>query len=52
MKKISGVLLINIMFMAGASAQSNTVWNGKKCAVVLTYEHYMENKKNFCFYLR
>src|SRR5260221_13981307 len=38
MKKVFFVLLINFILIANASAQSNTGWNGKKCAVVLTYD--------------
>lgn len=38
MKKLFGVLLLSMMFVADASSQSNKTWNGKKCAVVLTYD--------------
>jgi peptidoglycan-N-acetylglucosamine deacetylase len=38
MKKLYGVLLLSILFIADVSAQSNTAWNGKKCAVVITYD--------------
>lgn len=38
MKKLAAVLIISILFIADVSAQSNRVWNGKKCAVVLTYD--------------
>ena len=37
MKKIFISLLINSLLIT-ASAQSSKVWNGKKCAVVLTYD--------------
>lgn len=38
MKKVFFVLLINFILIVNAIAQSNTIWNGKKCAVVLTYD--------------
>ncbi|MEI9942899.1 MAG: polysaccharide deacetylase family protein [Chitinophagaceae bacterium] len=38
MKKLPVVLLISILFVAHVSAQSGSVWKGKKCAVVLTYD--------------
>jgi sialate O-acetylesterase len=38
MKKLPGILLISILSTVDVSAQSNTEWNGKKCAVVLTYD--------------
>ena len=38
MKKIFIVSLINLSFIINATAQSNQPWNGKKCAVVLTYD--------------
>lgn len=38
MKKIFIASLVNIITVANASAQSNQLWNGKKCAVVLTYD--------------
>jgi peptidoglycan-N-acetylglucosamine deacetylase len=38
MKKIFGLLLISYIFIASSSAQDIQPWNGKKCAVVLTYD--------------
>jgi len=38
MKKVFIVSLINLIFIINATAQSNQPWNGKKCAVVLTYD--------------
>ena len=38
MKKNFFVLIINFALIAHATAQSNTAWHGKKCAVVLTYD--------------
>ena len=38
MKKNFFVLIINFVLIAHATAQSNTVWHGRKCAVVLTYD--------------
>jgi sialate O-acetylesterase len=38
MKKNCIVLFISCIITAGALAQSNTIWKGKKCAVVLTYD--------------
>ncbi|MCW3091717.1 MAG: polysaccharide deacetylase [Ferruginibacter sp.] len=38
MKKNLFSLLIVIMIIAGATAQSNNTWKDKKCAVVLTYD--------------
>lgn len=38
MKKDLIGLLISIMFVTFVNAQNNTVWNGKKAAVVLTYD--------------
>src|SRR5258705_6846917 len=38
MKSIFIGLLISIIFLDRASAQANRPWNGKKCAVVLTYD--------------
>jgi len=38
MKKILIVSLINLIFIVNATAQSSQPWNGKKCAVVLTYD--------------
>jgi sialate O-acetylesterase len=38
MKKAFFVLLANSILIANATAQSGKVWNGKKCAVVLTYD--------------
>ena len=38
MKKIFIVLLLGLLFIVNASAQFNIAWQGKKCAVVLTYD--------------
>ena len=38
MKKIFIISLINLIFIVNATAQSGQPWNGKKCAVVLTYD--------------
>jgi len=38
MKRIFIVLFTSFMLIAGASAQFNIAWQGKKCAVVLTYD--------------
>ena len=38
MKKAFIVSLINLIFIVNATAQSGQPWNGKKCAVVLTYD--------------
>src|SRR4029079_4312944 len=38
MKKILIVSLINLIFIVTSTAQSDQPWNGKKCAVVLTYD--------------
>src|SRR6187431_3366210 len=38
MKKIVTVSMIILILIVNASAQSNQPWNGKKCAVVLTYD--------------
>jgi len=38
MKKIFIVSLINLLFIVNIIAQSAQSWNGKKCAVVLTYD--------------
>jgi sialate O-acetylesterase len=38
MKKNLLVLLTSFVLVASASAQFNQAWNGKKCAVVLTYD--------------
>ena len=38
MKKIFIATLINFVIVAHALAQSNQPWQGKKCAVVLTYD--------------
>jgi peptidoglycan/xylan/chitin deacetylase (PgdA/CDA1 family) len=38
MKKTLLVVLMNFAFITGAFAQSNKDWNGKKCAVVITYD--------------
>src|SRR5213592_1993327 len=37
-KKILIVLLINLLFIVNVSAQSDKPWQGKRCAVVLTYD--------------
>jgi peptidoglycan/xylan/chitin deacetylase (PgdA/CDA1 family) len=37
MKKLF-VVIIASCFLINANAQTNTMWNGKKCAVVLTYD--------------
>lgn len=38
MKKVFFILLANSILIANVTAQSGKVWNGKKCAVVLTYD--------------
>jgi len=38
MNKIFIVSLISLSFIVNATAQSDKPWNGKKCAVVLTYD--------------
>jgi sialate O-acetylesterase len=38
MKRSLGFLLANFILMNAAIAQTGNVWNGKKCAVVLTYD--------------
>lgn len=38
MRKFLTVFLISIMLVVNTSAQSDRMWNGKKCAVVLTYD--------------
>jgi sialate O-acetylesterase len=38
MKEIIVSAIISLIFLSNASSQSNTIWNGKKCAVVLTYD--------------
>ncbi|HYM94196.1 MAG TPA: polysaccharide deacetylase family protein [Chitinophagaceae bacterium] len=38
MKKLLFLLLINFFLIAAAVSQTGNVWNGKKCAVVLTYD--------------
>lgn len=38
MKKFLTVLLINLILIVTASAQTDNLWHGKKCAVVLTYD--------------
>ena len=38
MKKVSLALLIHFVVMFNASAQTDYTWQGKKCAVVLTYD--------------
>jgi sialate O-acetylesterase len=38
MKKNLFVVITNLVFVTGAFTQSGQVWNGKKCAVVLTYD--------------
>jgi peptidoglycan-N-acetylglucosamine deacetylase len=38
MKKFFFVVIINSVFITCAFTQSGQVWNGKKCAVVLTYD--------------
>ncbi|HWC55159.1 MAG TPA: polysaccharide deacetylase family protein [Chitinophagaceae bacterium] len=38
MKMIFGFLLTNFILMNAAVSQTGNVWNGKKCAVVLTYD--------------
>src|SRR5258705_408517 len=38
MKRIFIVLLFGFMLIVSASAQFNIAWQGKKCAVVLTYD--------------
>lgn len=38
MKKLLICLLITFLFAANATAQPDKAWNGKKCAVVLTYD--------------
>ena len=38
MKKFSIVLLINFILLVNVSAQTDTTWNHKKCAVVLSYD--------------
>ena len=56
MKKVFIVSLINLIFIINATAQSNQPWNGKKCAVVLTYDdainEHLDNAipvlKSFC----
>lgn len=37
MKKLF-IVLLSFCFLMNAFAQTNTTWNGKKCAVVLTYD--------------
>ena len=37
MKKLS-ILLLTFCFLMNATAQTSTSWNGRKCAVVLTYD--------------
>ena len=38
MKKIVAILFINLIFSSNIIAQTSTTWNGKSCAVVLTYD--------------
>jgi peptidoglycan/xylan/chitin deacetylase (PgdA/CDA1 family) len=38
MKKLLIVLLISFVFISNTIAQTATTWNGKQCAVVLTYD--------------
>ncbi len=38
MKKFSIVVLINFTLLVNACAQTDTIWNHKKCAVVLSYD--------------
>lgn len=38
MKKTFCVLLSGVLLIASVSAQNNAAWQGKKCAVVLTYD--------------
>lgn len=38
MKRILICLLIQALFIGATKAQNGAVWNGKKCAVVLTYD--------------
>jgi peptidoglycan/xylan/chitin deacetylase (PgdA/CDA1 family) len=38
MKKSISLLVCAALFSTGANAQKNTAWNGKGCAVVLTYD--------------
>ncbi|KAA9041765.1 polysaccharide deacetylase family protein [Ginsengibacter hankyongi] len=38
MQKISLILLIHLILMFNASAQTDNSWHGKKCALVLTYD--------------
>jgi len=38
MKKVFPILLFGLFFKTYSHAQSNNVWQGKKCAVVITYD--------------
>jgi peptidoglycan/xylan/chitin deacetylase (PgdA/CDA1 family) len=38
MRKLFLFIVIALLLSAGSNAQSSTPWNGKKCAVVLTYD--------------
>ena len=38
MKKFSLALLVHLIVLFNASAQTDNAWHGKKCAVVLTYD--------------
>jgi len=38
MKKSFIVIIISLLISANIIAQNSTTWNGKSCAVVLTYD--------------
>ena len=46
MKNIFIASLVNFILFIDVSAQSNKVWNGKKCAVVLTYDDAINEHLN------
>jgi peptidoglycan/xylan/chitin deacetylase (PgdA/CDA1 family) len=46
MKRILFFLLMNLVLITNAISQTNNVWKGKKCAVVLTYDDGYDQQLN------